>query len=165
MCLSLMTRWWLVGRLAEAGYQRLVTRMRGSAQERALKERRAKIVKIVLLLGVKATVLEDARRELQMPNTEFLIGTGVADIKPAFRQADIDHVIMGGGLDIDTRAAILREVFHSSDRATAHMKDQMSGPEGFVPFVRAVLTGLADYAPSQSSQAVLRAQPPGSDAR
>ena len=120
---------------------------------------------IVLLLGVKATVLEDARQELQMPNTEFLTGTGVADVQPAFRQADIDHVIMGGGLDIETRAAILREVFHSSDRATVHMKDQMSGPEGFLPFVRAVLAGLADYAPTQSSQAVLRAQHPGSDAR
>jgi hypothetical protein len=79
------------------------------------------------------------------------------------RQAEVDHVIIGGGLDIETRAELVREVFYSSDRATVHMKDQMSGPEGFLPFVRAVLAGLAGYAPSQSSQAVLRAQHPSSD--
>jgi hypothetical protein len=52
----------------------------------------------------------------------------------------------------------VREVFALSDRATVHMKDQMSGPEGFVPFARAVLTGLADYEPQPSPNAVLRAQ-------
>lgn len=117
----------------------------------------------VLLLGVKAAVLEDARRQLQLPDTEFLSGTGVADVKPALSQADVDHVIIGGGLDIEARAAIVREVFHASDRATVHMKDQMSGPEGFLPFVHAVLTGLAGCVPSQSPEAVLRAQQPGSE--
>jgi hypothetical protein len=40
------------------------------------------------------------------------------------------------------------------------MKDQMSGPEGFVPFAQAVLRGLAEYEPKRSPNAVLRAQRP-----
>jgi hypothetical protein len=122
------------------------------------------VSKTVLLLGVKAAVLADMRQQLQIPETKFLGGTGVADVVSAFRQADIDHVIIGGGLDIETRAAMAREVFQSSDRATVHMKDQMSGPEGFLPFVRAVLAGLGGYQPRESPQAILRARRPGSDA-
>jgi hypothetical protein len=67
---------------------------------------------------------------------------------------------MGGGLDLDTRLAVVREVFQSSDQTTVHLKDQMSGPEGYLPFVRSVLTGLNDYAPQPSPQAILRARRP-----
>ena len=73
-------------------------------------------------------------------------------------------MIIGGGLDLEARAAMVRVVFQASDRATVHMKDQMSGPEGFLPFVRAVLAGLAGYEPRESPDAILRAQRPGSAA-
>jgi hypothetical protein len=79
----------------------------------------------------------------------------------AFGRADIDHVIVGGGLDLEARAAMVREVFQASDRATVHMKDQMSGPEGFLPLARAVLAGLGGYEPRQSPNTVLRAGRPG----
>jgi hypothetical protein len=110
----------------------------------------------VLLLGVRADLLENVKQAVQTPGIEFLGGTGEADVEPAFRQADIDHVIIGGGLDLETRAAVVRQVFQSSDRATVHMKDQMSGPEGFLPFVRAVLAGLGGYEPQESPNAILR---------
>jgi hypothetical protein len=121
------------------------------------------MAKTVLLLGVRADLLDTVKKELQTPGVEFLAGTGVADAEAAFRQADIDHVIIGGGLDLDARAAMVRAVFQSSDRATVHMKDQMSGPEGFLPFARAVLGGLSGYAPRESSDAILRARHPDSD--
>jgi hypothetical protein len=119
------------------------------------------VTKRILLLGVKATVLDDVRQQLQMPEVELLAGSGVDDVRAVIAQGDLDHVIMGGGLDLETRLAVVREVFESSDRATVHLKDQLSGPEGFLPFVRAVLVGLNDYAPHASSQAILRAQRPG----
>ena len=122
------------------------------------------MAKTVLLLGVRADLLQTVQRELQTPGIEFAGGTGLADVEPAFRQADIDHVIIGGGLDLEARAAMVRVIFQASDRATVHMKDQMSGPEGFLPFVRAVLTGLAGYEPRESPDAILRAQRPGSAA-
>jgi hypothetical protein len=92
------------------------------------------MAKTVLLLGGRADLLDTVKKELQAPGVEFLAGTGVADTGAAFRQADIDHVIIGGGLGLEARAAMVRAVFQSSDRATVHMKDQMSGPEG-VPAV------------------------------
>ncbi len=67
-------------------------------------------------------------------------------------------------MDLEARAAIVREVFQASDRATMHMKDQMSGPEGIIPFVRAVLSGLGGYEPREWPNAILRARRPGTDA-
>lgn len=118
----------------------------------------------VLLLGVRADVLENVQQKLQAPGIEFLSGSGEAAVDSALRQADIDHVIIGGGLDLEARAAMVRKVFQSSDRATVHMKDQMSGPEGFLPFVKAVLGGLSSYEPAESPNAILRAGRPRSDA-
>ena len=121
------------------------------------------MAKTVLLLGVRADVLETAQQQLQTPGIEFLSGTGEADVDRVLRQADIDHVIIGGGLDLGARAAMVRTVFQSSDRVTVHMKDQMSGPEGFLPFAKAVLGGLSSYEPSESPSAILRAGRPRSD--
>jgi hypothetical protein len=56
------------------------------------------MAKTILLAGVRADVLETVERELQAPGTEFLAGTGVADVQAALRQADVDHVIIGGVL-------------------------------------------------------------------
>ncbi len=122
------------------------------------------MAKAVLFLGVRGDLLDTVRHELQAPGIEFLYGTGVADVGPAFGRADIDHVIIGGGLDLEARAAMVRAIFLASDRATVHMKDQMSGPEGFLPFARAVLAGLGGYEPRESPNAILRAQHPGSGA-
>jgi hypothetical protein len=119
------------------------------------------MAKTVLLLGARADVLETVKQELQIPGIEFPGGIGVVDVGPAFGQADIDRVIIGGGLDLEARAAMVRAVSQSSDRATVHMKDQMSGPEGFLPFVRAVLDWLGGYAPAESPNAILRARHPG----
>ncbi len=122
------------------------------------------MARTVLLLGVRADLLETVKQELQTPGTEFLSGTGEAEADQALRQAEIDNVIIGGGLDLEARAAMVREVFRSSDRATVHMKDQMSGPEGFLPFTKAVLGGLSSYEPAESPNAILRAGRPRSDA-
>jgi hypothetical protein len=122
------------------------------------------MAKTVLLLGVRADLLETVKQELQTPGVDFQSGTGEADVDSALRQADIDHVIIGGGLDLEARAAVVRQVFQSSDRATVHMKDQMSGPEGFLPFVKAVLGALSSYEPPESPNAILRAGRPRPDA-
>ncbi len=57
------------------------------------------------------------------------------------------------GLALADRLAAVTAVFSASDRATVHMKEHMSGPEGFVPFVRAVLRGLDHYEPVLSANA------------
>jgi hypothetical protein len=101
----------------------------------------------VLLLGRLGAVIEDAQRQLQMPDVQLLVATGLDEVRSAFAQADIDHVVMGAGLDLDVRLEIVREIFLASDKTSVHMKDAASGPDGFLPFVRSVLAGLADYKP------------------
>ena len=109
-------------------------------------------------------MLEAERQELQTPGIQVLGGIGVADVEPASQQAAVGRLIIGGGLGLATRAAMVQAVFQASDRATVHMKDQMSAPEGFLPFARAVLGGLGGYEPRQSPNANLRAERPGSGA-
>ena len=99
----------------------------------------------VLLLGRLGVVVEDAQQPLRMPDVQLSVATGLDEVRSAFAQADIDHVIMGAGLDLEVRVQIVREVFRTSDKTTVHMKDFASGPDGFLPFVRSVLAGLADY--------------------
>lgn len=121
----------------------------------------AGLTKRVLVLGFVPSLLDDFRRQLDMPDVEFVGGTGVDDVRSAFAQGDLDHVMLGGGLDLRTRLEVARVVFESSDKATVHLKDHLSGPEGFVPFVGSVLRGLSDYEPRLSPRAILRAQRSG----
>jgi hypothetical protein len=51
-------------------------------------------------------------------------------------------LIMGAGLDLDTRLEIVREIFERSDTTTVHMKGRLPAADGFLPFVSAVLNGL-----------------------
>lgn len=107
----------------------------------------------VLLLGRTEIVVEDAERHLGMPDVRLLGGTGLDDVRRAFStEARIDHVIMGAGLDLQTRLEIVREVFERSDRTTVHLKDRATGPEGFLPFVRALLHGLRQFPEERDSR-------------
>lgn len=98
----------------------------------------------VLLLGRLGVVVEDAQRQLQMPDVQLLVATGLDEVRSALVRGDTDHVIVGAGLDLEARLEIVREIFLTSDKTTVHMKDRASRPEGFLPFVRSVLAGLAD---------------------
>ena len=55
----------------------------------------------VLLLGRLGVVVEDAQEQLRMPDVQLLVATGLDEVWSAFAQADIDHVIMGAGLDLE----------------------------------------------------------------
>ncbi|QLY32716.1 hypothetical protein H0264_11085 [Nocardia huaxiensis] len=96
----------------------------------------------VLLLGLKASVVEEVRAGLDIPNLEIRSGTSIEDLRETLAQLPVDHVVMGAGLDLEQRLGIVREIFETSDRTTVHMKDRASGPEGFLPFVQGVLGGL-----------------------
>ena len=96
----------------------------------------------VLLLGRLGVVVEDAEQALQLPDVEVRTATGLDEVRSALAEGPIDHVIMGAGLDLEVRLGIVRAVFLASDTTTVHMKDLASGPDGFLPFTRAVLGGL-----------------------
>ena len=97
----------------------------------------------VLLLGRTSIALADVRERMKMPSVEFRAGTGLDDVRGAFDEGPVDIVIMGAGIDLETRLDIVRHIFSVSTRTTVHMKDRESGPQGMLPFVGGVLRGLA----------------------
>jgi hypothetical protein len=102
--------------------------------------------KNVLLLGRTGVDVDAVYDELRVPGVRLFAGSDLGDARRALAQARIDHVIMGAGIDLEHRLEIVREVFRAGDSTTVHMKDRTSAKAGFVPFVRAVLRGLDDYA-------------------
>ncbi len=100
--------------------------------------------KKILLLGRKGIVVEDARSHIDDPDLEILGGTGIDDVRSAFAKTEIDHVFMGPGIELEKRLEIIEEVFRLSNSTTVHMKDVASGPQGFLPFVGAILAGLKE---------------------
>lgn len=97
----------------------------------------------VLLVGLKAAVVDAAREQLGVPGVEFSSATDIDDVRAAFASGTVDHVVMGAGLDLAARLDIVNEVFALSDETTVHMKDRASGPDGFLPFARSIAAALA----------------------
>jgi len=101
------------------------------------------MTKKILLLGVLDSILADVQQQVARPDLELFRGTSVEDVRSTLARTNIDHVIMGGGIALEIRLEMVREIFQSSDTTSVHMKDQASGSQGFLPFVQAVLRGLS----------------------
>lgn len=102
--------------------------------------------KTVLLLGRTGIVVDDVRAHISVSDVNLLAGTSLEDVQAAFDSNAIDIVIMGAGIDIETRLSIIRHIFDVSSNTTVHMKDWNSGPKGMLPFVDGVLKGLIETA-------------------
>ncbi|MGH3448025.1 MAG: hypothetical protein ACRDQA_22485 [Nocardioidaceae bacterium] len=96
----------------------------------------------VLVLGRTGVVLNDVRSATDTTGLTLHAGSTLDDVKTVMANAAIDTVIMGAGIDLDTRLAMLRHIFETSNAATVHMKDRDSAKAGMLPFVDAILTGL-----------------------
>lgn len=86
--------------------------------------------------------MDNTKSHLNDPDLEIFGGTGVDDVRSTFAQTEVDHVFMGAGIELEKRLEIVAEVFRLSNTTTVHLKDSASGPQGFLPFVQAVLAGL-----------------------
>tara|TARA_B110000977_G_C11068473_1_gene488690 strand:+ start:2293 stop:2601 length:309 start_codon:yes stop_codon:yes gene_type:complete len=98
--------------------------------------------KSILLLGRLGVNVENVGKNLSVRDVELLAGTNLKEVKTAFDESTIDIVIMGAGINLDDRIAIIRYVFEASSSTTVHMKDRQSGPAGMLPFVDNILKGL-----------------------
>lgn len=98
----------------------------------------------ILLLGVLDSVLADAQQQVERPGFEFSRGTNLEEVRAVLARTNIDHVIMGGGLPLETRLEMVQAIFQASDTTNIHMKSRLPRAEGFLPFVQAVLRGLTE---------------------
>lgn len=102
----------------------------------------------MLLLGRTPFDPQTVHSEIAVPDIELSTGTNLDDVTAAFSQGPVDVVIMGAGLALQDRLAIIEQVFGSSDSTTVHMKDRASGQQGMMPFVNGVLRGLTPPPPT-----------------
>lgn len=77
-------------------------------QQADVTDEEVSMTKHVLLLGRSGVVIDDVQKQLGMPGIQLLGGTGIDDVRSAFAQADIDHVVMGAGIDLEARLEIVR---------------------------------------------------------
>jgi hypothetical protein len=99
-------------------------------------------MKKILLVGKLLTNIPPADL-LTIKDAEYFAAPGLSEVQQVFEKNNtIDIVIMGAGIELEKRLEIVRYVFNTSNTTTVHMKDWETGPEGFVPFINNVLTGL-----------------------
>ncbi|RPE12553.1 hypothetical protein EGT74_03085 [Chitinophaga lutea] len=97
----------------------------------------------VLLVGLLLTNVPSADK-ITIKNIALFAASNQTEVEAVFLQHhnNIDIVIMGAGIELETRLQIIRYIFSASDTTSVHMKDRASGPEGFIPFINDVLSGL-----------------------
>ncbi|PHQ60738.1 MAG: hypothetical protein COC08_06955 [Maribacter sp.] len=98
--------------------------------------------KTILLLGRTGIDVQNVKESISVKNVNLLSGTSFNEVETAFEDNNIDIVIMGAGIDLDIRTAIVQHIFTTSKSTSVHMKDWDSGPQGMVPFIDGVLRGL-----------------------
>jgi 3-phosphoglycerate kinase len=72
----------------------------------------------VLLVGRTPAVIADVLDQVEAPAVTFYTGSSLEDVMAVLERTQVDHVIVGGGLDVDTRLQIVRSVFESSTSTT-----------------------------------------------
>ena len=100
------------------------------------------VSRTVLLVGRTKMVIDDVRAALGLSDTGLSAVTNLAEVQEALQAHQVSHVFVGAGIELEQRLEIVRAVFQNSETATVHLKDSASGPGGFLPFVRAILSGL-----------------------
>ena len=133
-----MRSWWIAQKLSRKWFQKKKTPGPRLYHNRSM----SKKLKNVLLLGRKGIVLDDIQKAVAVQDVALFSGTSLDDVRNVFGAHSIDMVIMGAGLDLEVRLEIVKYIFTVSTSTTVHMKDRDSGPQGMLPFVNGVLTGL-----------------------
>ena len=100
-------------------------------------------MKKILLVGKSLTDVPPLD-QLTIKNAQYFAAPSLAAVQQVFEKNNntIDIIIMGAGIELEKRLEIVRFVFNTSNTTTVHMKDWETGPEGFVPFINRVLSGL-----------------------
>lgn len=98
-------------------------------------------MKKILLVGKQLTSVPSG---LTIKDAQYFAAPDLKTAQQVFEKNNnaIDIVIMGAGIELEKRLEIVRYVLTSSNITTVHMKDWETGPEGFVPFINSILSGL-----------------------
>lgn len=95
------------------------------------------MARTVLLLG--RTPFDAERWRRLFPGVSLRFGTTLRDAREALHAEVIHSVVVGAGLPVETRLAVVEHVLTASPGTTVHLKDRASGRDGMPDFVRSVL--------------------------
>jgi hypothetical protein len=98
-------------------------------------------MKKILLVGKQLISIPP---QLNIKDVQYFAAPDLKTIQEIFEKNNnaIDIVIMGAGIGLEKRLEVVRHVFNVSNTTSVHMKDRETGPQGFVPFINRVLSGL-----------------------
>ena len=96
----------------------------------------------ILLVGRTRMVIDDARATLGLSDASLSTATNLAELEETLQIHRISHVFIGAVIGLEQRRAIVRAIVQNSETTTVHLKDAASGPNGFLPFVKVILSGL-----------------------
>src|SRR4030095_14844988 len=100
-------------------------------------------MKKILLVGKQLSSVPPLD-QLTIKDVQYFAAPDLKTAQQVFEENNnaIDIVIMGAGIELEKRLEVVRYVFNTSNTTTVHMKDREKGPEGVVPFINRVLSGL-----------------------
>lgn len=98
-------------------------------------------MKKVLLVGKQ---LANVPPDLNIKDAQYFAAPDLKTSQQVFEENSnaIDVVIMGAAIELEKRLEIVRYIFTASNTTSVHMKDWETGPEGFIPYINSVLSGL-----------------------
>ena len=111
----------------------------------------------ILLVGRTQSVIDDVIKELGAGEVEFSTANSLEGVQSALAKAQLDHVIIGGGLDLDSRLQIVRRVFESSSSTTG--PHELAVRTGELPAVRQVRPARARRRLTQNAFASRAGEP------
>ncbi len=93
----------------------------------------------VLIVGRLLDVVDDTKARVRCEGVTLHTATALDEVRLKLALQPIDIMIVGAGIELAERLAIVRAAFEQSETITVHMKDKASGAKGFAPFVESVV--------------------------
>lgn len=96
----------------------------------------------VLIVGRLLDTVDDTRSRVQCEGVMLYGATNLDEARTALALKPINVMVVGAGIELWERLAIVRAAFEQSESITVHLKDKASGPAGFAPFVERVVRSM-----------------------
>lgn len=93
----------------------------------------------VLLVARLLDVVENTLEHVHVDDVVLYGATSLDEVRRIITLHQIDVMVVGAGIELSERLAIVRAAFELSDTITVHMKDKASGADGFLPFAEEVI--------------------------
>jgi hypothetical protein len=97
----------------------------------------------ILVVGRLLDVVDHTLTRVDAHGATLHGATTLDEVRRALARRSIDVMIVGAGIELTERMAIVRAAFELSENVSVHLKDRLSGRAGFEPFVQQVIAAYS----------------------